>query len=76
MWWCWYSGDRNTWEVANGQGLAAAARPSGTALIVESGVKIAPILARSGRLQPIVRRSCRYRFNRGLYGYFMGILGL
>jgi hypothetical protein len=40
----------------NGQGLAAASRPTGTAFKLESGPKIAPILARSGRLQPVVRR--------------------
>ena len=44
----------------NGQGLAAASRPNGTAFKAESGVKIAPILARSGRLQPIVRRRPAY----------------
>jgi hypothetical protein len=41
-------------EPPNGQGLAAASRPRGTASKVESSVKIAGILAQSGRLQPVV----------------------
>ena len=44
------------WKRPNGQGLAAASRLSRAAVRVESGVKIAPTLARSGRLQPLLAR--------------------